>query len=662
MTNQNTQLNHPKYRADIDGLRAIAILAVLGFHAFPSILSGGFVGVDIFFVISGFLISTIIFSSFQNKKFSFLVFFGRRIRRIFPALLVVMAMCMAFGWFALFASEYQQLGKHVAGGAGFISNFVLWKESGYFDSAADSKPLLHLWSLGIEEQFYIVWPALIFVAWKRKLSLRSTILCVAGVSFLINLFLINHDRAAAFYAPQARIWELMAGAFLAYEVLFSKDCFDFRKNPNIWSFVGTAFILLTTLFLTGKNAFPGWWALFPVAGAYFIIAAGPNGWINREILSNKVLVWFGLISFPLYLWHWPLLSFSNIIKAHNVSAYWRWISIGLSVLLAWLTYRFIEKPLRFAKNEKPVTIFLIGAMILMAAVGKVCQKQDGFTFRAAEKQSQTKSDDLNYSSLLAGWDDCSFVSATIKTNGGCKILKANKDVDTIVIGDSHAGHLAAGLKELFQNRENNIAILMYAGCYPIYPQEFDGRKYFECPDNFIRKSFDFAIRSSAIKNVILSGYTALKIQENRLYENINGSDFENKNLRAFEEGLANTIMNLQKAGKNIIFLNDIPELKNDPRGCMNRPYFPEDTSNYCSISKEVFLNRTRSVGLVIGRLQARFRDVHFIDTSIAFCDDNRCFGVDGNGILLYASQDHLTPLGSKVLMKKIGTQIIQDLH
>jgi hypothetical protein len=151
-------LTHPKYRADIDGLRAVAVLAVVGFHAFPNLVKGGLVGVDIFFVISGFLISTIIFDSLERNSFSFLEFYSRRIRRIFPALLLVLIASFSFGWFTLLADEYKQLGKHIAAGAGFVSNFVFWNESGYFDNTADTKPLLHLWSLGIEEQFYIVWP------------------------------------------------------------------------------------------------------------------------------------------------------------------------------------------------------------------------------------------------------------------------------------------------------------------------------------------------------------------------------------------------------------------------------------------------------------------------------------------------------------------------
>ncbi|WP_397599612.1 acyltransferase family protein [Silvanigrella sp.] len=169
MNNIKPKLTHPKYRTDIDGLRGISILTVVAFHASSFWFKGGFIGVDIFFVISGFLISTIIFSSLQQNNFSFIEFYSRRIKRIFPALLLVLIAVYAFGWFALFAHEYKQLGKHIFAGASFVSNFILWNESGYFDDVAWSKPLLHLWSLGIEEQFYIMWPLLVWAAWKKNL-------------------------------------------------------------------------------------------------------------------------------------------------------------------------------------------------------------------------------------------------------------------------------------------------------------------------------------------------------------------------------------------------------------------------------------------------------------------------------------------------------------
>ena len=219
------------YRPDIDGLRAIAVLGVIGFHAFPAWFRGGFVGVDVFFVISGYLISTILFAGIEQGSFRFSQFYMRRIRRIFPALIVVLLACVVAGWLVLFSFEYQALGKHVAGSAAFVSNFVLWNEAGYFDKVAATKPLLHIWSLGIEEQFYIVWPLLLYLVWKRKAATLAFLLLLLIFSFTFNM--LSSDPTADFYSPLTRFWELMAGAVLAYLSLYWGDMAGpFRKLPR----------------------------------------------------------------------------------------------------------------------------------------------------------------------------------------------------------------------------------------------------------------------------------------------------------------------------------------------------------------------------------------------------------------------------------------------
>lgn len=223
MIKPQAHLSHPKYRPDIDGLRAIAVLAVVAFHAFPNLVKGGFIGVDVFFVISGYLISTIIFENLDKGTFTFSEFYARRIKRIFPALILVLVACLIFGWFVLLADEYNQLGKHIVAGAGFISNIVFWNEAGYFDNIADTKPLLHLWSLGIEEQFYIVWPLLLWCTWKRKLNLFTITVIFAITSFVLNLKGIKQDAVATFYAPYTRFWELLTGSLLAWVALYKNN-------------------------------------------------------------------------------------------------------------------------------------------------------------------------------------------------------------------------------------------------------------------------------------------------------------------------------------------------------------------------------------------------------------------------------------------------------
>ena len=241
--------DHPKYRPDIDGLRAIAVLSVVGFHAAPGRFPGGFIGVDIFFVISGYLISSIILRGLEAGTFTFLEFYSRRIKRIFPALILTLLACFAIGFAILPDDQFKELGKHIVGGAAFVSNLVLWSESGYFDNAADYKPLLHLWSLGIEEQFYVVWPLMLWLAWRWGSHCLAAILVVAFVSFAVNVFAISSDPVATFYSPITRFWELAVGSALAYSRVFAKSG-PIVKSQSIFAaagIVGAALLLIAFL-------------------------------------------------------------------------------------------------------------------------------------------------------------------------------------------------------------------------------------------------------------------------------------------------------------------------------------------------------------------------------------------------------------------------------
>ena len=361
--NNLVKLDNMKYRCDIDGLRAIAVLSVIGFHAFG--VRGGFVGVDIFFVISGFLISTILLTNLNNNTFSFFNFYAKRIKRIFPALILILSVNFILGWFILLPDEYKQLGKHIAGASTFISNFLLWKEAGYFDTAAATKPLLHLWSLGVEEQFYIIWPLLLWVAWKKNFNLIYTIGMVAVISFILNIKGIRSDSIAAFYSPQTRFWELLCGSFIAWLTLLNqKKSYSSSKSiifNNILSFCGLLLIIFSLFALTKDNYFIGPLALLPTLGTVCIIIAGSEAWINRAILSHRTLVWFGLISFPLYLWHWPLLVFSKLSISGGTfdPRTAKILAVIASIILAWLTYKLLETPVRFGKNSKTKISILI---------------------------------------------------------------------------------------------------------------------------------------------------------------------------------------------------------------------------------------------------------------------------------------------------------------
>lgn len=365
------------YRPDIDGLRAFAVLAVVLYHAFPNVVRGGYVGVDIFFVISGFLISSILLRNLADGTFSFAAFYARRIRRIFPALTVCLIAVLAYGFVPLLPSEFMQLGKHVFFGAAFLSNIAIWSETGYFGIAATLKPLLHLWSLGIEEQFYILWPAMLWLAFHFRIAIGKLLFAVLLASFAANIWLSTTNILADFFLPISRFWELLAGtAVTLYRPAVSA--------PQVRSWIssaGCAGLLAAVALFDPELQFPGWWALLPVGAALALIVSGPDALINRTILSHRAAVFIGLISYPLYLWHWPLISYAYIIRLGKMPT--PLMAAGLviaAVPLAWLTYQFIERPIRFGKFRYR-TLAATAGMIVVGWLGLVVWTGGGFPGR-----------------------------------------------------------------------------------------------------------------------------------------------------------------------------------------------------------------------------------------------------------------------------------------
>jgi peptidoglycan/LPS O-acetylase OafA/YrhL len=388
------------YRRDIDGLRAVAILLVIGYHAFPEHLKAGFVGVDVFFVISGFLIGGIVLSELDRNTFSFVKFYCRRIRRIFPALGVVLICSAIFGSVALLPEEYKQLGKHIFSGAAFFSNFTLWQEAGYFDAVSDSKPLLHLWSLGVEEQFYIIWPVLLWSSSKLRTNRIYALVVITLLSFIANIVVIHKSPVAAFYSPVTRLWELACGTLLAYfqqpllhvvaprypDRLFASKYYyvllGLVRSSTTKSILGFGLLALAAVYIANQTVFPGWWACLPVLGAALIILAGPTGWLNRYILENRVIVFIGLISYPLYLWHWPILAFARIVNGETLSPLVRSASLAAAFFLACGTYLLLERPIRSIKIDiiqiaLPLAVGLIG----IALIGLLIFQNQGYPFR-----------------------------------------------------------------------------------------------------------------------------------------------------------------------------------------------------------------------------------------------------------------------------------------
>jgi peptidoglycan/LPS O-acetylase OafA/YrhL len=460
---------HPNYRPDIDGLRAVAVLVVLGYHAFPRWVPSGFVGVDIFFVISGFLISTIIMGNLEEGRFSYFDFYSRRIRRIFPALAVMLVAVLALGWVSLFPVEFKALGKHVLGGAAFISNFLLWNESGYFDKIAEAKPLLHLWSLGIEEQYYILWPLILSIAWRKKRSLPVVIFSIGTASFLFSLLELRVDPVATFYSPVTRIWELMIGSALAYvpTVEVGRRC---PPGAVIWMFlsaIGAILLLTGFLLITDARSFPGWWATLPTFGSVLLIAGGSRSWVNRWLLSNRWMVLVGKISYPLYLWHWPLLSFAQILYAGSPPPVVRIFLLLVTFILAWITYRFIERPIRYGDRMSSATMPLVAIAAVIALMGVLIYSEDGLTSRNIVAYNSVLLQETTFASNPPS--QCLGIAKdVISRNKLCTIYPAEAPIKTIVLwGDSSTEAWLPVFLDVGKQHSYTIINLSHPSCPPI---------------------------------------------------------------------------------------------------------------------------------------------------------------------------------------------------
>jgi peptidoglycan/LPS O-acetylase OafA/YrhL len=680
---QVNPLDSSQYRSDIDGLRAIAVLSVVGFHAFPLWARGGFIGVDIFFVISGFLISTIIFNGLEAGRFSFLEFYGRRIKRIFPALALILFASYAFGWFALFPHEYAQLGKYIAAGAGFVSNIVLWNESGYFDNFAETKPLLHLWSLGIEEQFYIVWPLLLWFAWRIRVKILGFTVAVAAASFVLNIFGIYIDDVSTFYSPQTRFWELLTGSLLALHRLHGKDEIAalqgkvagyFRKLSNtrtgedfgatvrhVQSWLGACLIAFALLFLTKAHPFPGWWALLPTVGTALIIAGGRRSGFNRKVLSHPLMVWFGLISYPLYLWHWPLLSFARIMVGEVPTARIRLAAVALSVPLAWLTYILLEKPIRRGERAGLKVTVLVLVMAAIGGAGYACYRSHGLTDRESIKNAERVLGDLS-------WGQEENFDATCRKYFPkfeyCK-LAVDAQPTVALIGDSQANQFFFGLAEQYRKKNENLIMLGRAACPPLIDILSRYRGKVDWCGNRSSDAIKEIANLSSVRTVILAGNWHLYINGSRFAEHyrtlppweirVIGKPMEEDNINVFNEQLKKTIKFLKLHSKNVIVVKQIPELNYDLSRCLVlRPIEITTKDTACETAsgeERAYLNEYSKY---FDPVLADEPGVTVWDPYPYFCDDRKCISIT-DGKPLYRDEVHLSKLGSEYFARRALT-------
>ncbi len=648
---KSRELVHAGYRPDIDGLRAIAVLAVVGFHAFPQWMKAGFVGVDIFFVISGYLITSLLLVNLERSSFSFARFYIRRINRLFPALLLVLSASLAAGWLLLLPFEYKLFGKQVAAAAAYISNFLLWSEAGYFDLDSEAKPLLHLWSLGIEEQFYLIWPLCLAIAWKRRWSLSAIVGALAAVSFALDPATVGHNAVAAFFSPATRFWELLLGAALAW--LERRPAAAARGYEAPRAITGVLLLAASFAIIDRARPYPDGAALLPCLGTFLLISAGPGSWLNRRLLSQRALVGIGLISYPLYLWHWPLLSFARILESGAPSPQIRVALCLVSLPLAWATYVFVEKPIRVGHNNGRSAVVLLGLLLAAGAVGAGIYVSNGVASRHVIGQKRPAVVRDGTSGPAPG---CPGREALPKLLASTCVshLNAGGRGRVVLWGDSHIGVWGPVVEQLARARGYELYVFRHEGCPPIEGVRRSDSKdsLVMCGTLDVMNGIEDAIIGLKPDIVVLTARWSLYshgwIRNGELLK-------ANGFLTTAPQGLADlassrealtrqipaSVRHLQQSGIRVVLFKNPPVLK------------WEITNVRKSLAElQVTASEHAAESRFTDRIIAGLKDVEVFDPATRLCQQT-C-AVERDGKALYFDDNHLSRFGADSYQSEIG--------
>ena len=625
-----------RYRAEIDGLRAVAVMPVLLFHAGFALFGGGFVGVDVFFVISGYLITTLIIDELDNGSFSLIRFYERRARRILPALFFVCLACIPLAWLWLTSSDMKSFAQSLVAVATFWSNVLFWYQSGYFDTSAELKPLLHTWSLAVEEQYYIFFPLFLMLA--SKLG-RRHVVPVLAVVFALSLLVAQwgayHRAAATFYLLPTRGWELLTGAFAAF-YLQRRSVAATPKVKNAMSAAGLVLILGAVFVYDRGTPFPSLYALVPTVGTLLIILCATPGTIVHAVLSSKPLVGTGLVSYSLYLWHQPLFAFTRHALPEKPPALVMLGLIALSAVLAFLTWRYVETPFRLKSRiaRRQVWIASAAGAFVLVALGLLGYLSNGFP-RA-------------YPSV-------------VDTNAENTLVEP-----TMVIGDSHAKHLLSGLDALMSAK---VVDRTSPGCIPFYNVDRYDRRFTpgDCA-KFTNSALDEFLATSWLRNLVMSTMGPVYLDETTFrntdparllgqgVELIDHPEITDR-YEIFETGMRNTFeMVAGREDKYIVFVIDTPELGIEScfrsakelrvfgltLGDLVRSAEPHE----CRIPRAEFDMRTARYHQFVRGIVADYPHVKLFDPTDLFCDKAWCNGyLEGVGYV-YRDVDHLSAVGS----------------
>lgn len=621
------------HRPEIDGLRAVAVLPVILFHAGFSAFGGGYVGVDVFFVISGYLITSIIIREHGGGTFTLLSFYERRARRILPALFVVMLACLPMAWWWMRPTELEAFGLSLMGVTAFVSNILFWRESGYFDGAAELKPLLHTWSLGIEEQYYLFFPLLVGLVLKVRARWLVAAFALVGVaSFVISLWLTSASPSANFFLIPSRAWELMAGSLLALAPPL--------RPRNSLSALGLALVLGPVFLYDAATPFPGVAALPPVLGTVLIIAFTDSRSAVGRILTLRPMIWVGLISYSAYLWHQPLFAFARLMSTSHPHWWVYLVLAGLALGLAHLTRQWVELPFigSHPRRFTRVQIFSWGGIgsVSFAAVGAALVVEAGFPHRAPAEPARSSIEGCP--SIGSGVHACP--------------LGVSGSPTVALLGDSHAYAIADDLDEEL-SRRGLSGVLLHTACHPI-PGLYDSRepptpaRVRDCTAANARM-LELA-NAPNINEVIVAIRWTLRLAENdRGFNNGEGgieadAPFRrNLTIRGSRaEAVKRYFAALQP--KRVTVLYPIPESGWDPAHVNMVAHARGRPLGDISTSRRRFVERNAEAVAILDSIPG----VRRVRPDVLLCDERRC-RVQANGVLYYSDDDHLSRVGARLL-------------
>ena len=634
------------YRRDIDGLRAIAVLAVVLFHFGVPGVTGGFVGVDVFFVISGFLITSIIWRERQAGHFSFVEFWARRARRILPALIVMMSASLAVGWFLMAPKDYSELGRSIHNQVIFISNLFFMRQDGYFDTASDMKPMLHTWSLSVEEQFYIAFPLLLALLSSRLKQWRGALFVLLLVSFAASVWAVSREPDKAFFLLPMRAWELLAGSMLAVMPVPAR-----RASPMLAqgvSLLSLGLIMVAVFGYDDRTAFPGAAALLPVLGVVGLIWA--NGqqptWAGR-LLGSRVLVGIGLISYSWYLWHWPVLVFGKYASIFGLSS-WELVALFVvSLVLGYASWRFVEGPFRERRLLAGRRSILVAGFLGLASLGLVGKSlvwSDGFASRLppqALQYAQARTWSPTLMSCLS--DDKKDPHRKL-----CHFGPPANSARAIVWGDSHASALIPALKDGASKYDFSITQAGYAGCLPFYRKE-------NTPGcSAFNERVTRLLSQEQFSDVVLVARWSLYVYGQHsgdtgasIHDPETGKYDRAIAERLFSEGLRALVQQLRAGGHRVWLIKEVPLQDFNVPYRLSRLAMLGRPTDREGLPLAEHVQRQAYISSVFAQIAAADSGVQLLDPAPTLCAANGWCRVELGGQSLYTDDNHLSSVGTR---------------